>query len=172
MNTRYLLLVLITVFFTACNKSPLVINLSQEKIQKVLDKKFPYKKSTILAKVELTNPVVTIKNDKIFTNVSFNGSALNKVVRGQVSVSGRVAYKQKKKAFYLKDFEIINVTVENVKESKKDKVVGVVKTITSGYFASFPVYKLKKKNYKQNIARMLLKDVKTEGNNLVVKLAF
>ena len=150
----------------------MVIKLSQERIQKALNKKFPYEKNAIIAKIELTDPKVTIKDDKIFTEISFSGKALRKTVRGQVSVSGRVAYKQKKKAFYLKEFEVLQVDIDNVEEGKKDKVVSVVKAITSGYFASFPVYKLKKKNYKQNIARMLLKDVKTEGDKLVVKLAF
>ncbi|OJJ15978.1 hypothetical protein BKI52_34975 [marine bacterium AO1-C] len=172
MKKQYVLLLLVIIGLQACNKSPLVIRLSQEKLQKAMDKKFPYKKSALVAKIELTNPKLTIKDDKLFIDVLFNGYALTKSIKGEVNVSGKVAYKQEKKAFYMKDFHIHKVDIENIEGSKKDQIVGLLEKAVATYMASFPVYKLNKAKYKQNLARMLLQDVKTEGNQLVVTLGF
>lgn len=172
MKTSSVLLFLLAICFSACNKSPLVINISQEQIQKALDKKFPYQKNALLAKLALTDPKVSLSENKIFVDIAFEGKALKKSVKGQMSVSGRVAYKQEKHAFYLKEFDILKIDVANIEEAEKKKLVGILKKGIATYLASFPVYKLKKKDYKQNIASMLLKDLKTEGDQLVVTLSF
>jgi len=172
MKKQYALSFLMVIFLQACNKSPLVIKLSEEKLQKAVDKKFPYKKSALVAKIELTDPKLTIKEDQLFIDVSFNGNALTKSIQGKLNVSGKVAYKQEKKAFYMKDFHINKVDLENIEGSQKDRVVKMLEKAVAAYLASFPVYELKKSKYKQNLARMLLQDVKTEGNQLVVTLGF
>ncbi|WP_299454811.1 DUF1439 domain-containing protein [uncultured Microscilla sp.] len=163
---------LIVFCLSACNKSPVVIDISQEQIQKALDKKFPYQKNAIIAKVAFTDPKVSISANKIFVEMSFGGNAWKKSIQGQVGVVGRVAYKQDKKAFYLKEFDILKIDAGNVKEVEKQRLVKVFKKAMVVYLTSFPVYKLKKKDYKQNIARMLLKDLKTTGDKLVVTLSF
>lgn len=172
MKKTYVLLFLVAIYLSACNKSPLVINISQEQIQKGLDKKFPYQKNALLAKLELTDPKVSLSENKIFIDVSFEGTALKKSVKGQVSIVTRVAYKQDKKAFYLKDFDILKLDVGNASAIEKKKLTGTLEKGLAAYLASFPVYKLKEKDYKQNIASMLLKDIKTKGDQLVVTLGF
>lgn len=172
MKKQYLLLSFIALALSACNQAPLVIKLSQEKLQKTIDKKFPYKKSALVAKIELTDPKLTLKNDQLLIDVSFNGSALTKSIEGQLNASGEVTYRPDKKAFYLKGFHIRRVDLANITGQQKDRVVNLLDKALNAYLTSFPVYRLKKTKYTQNLARMLLKDVKTEEGQLVVKLGF
>lgn len=171
-KTSSLLFLLLVGLLFSCNKTPLKITITEQKIQKALDKKFPYKKNLVVAEIKAYDPHVHIKEHSIYVDLSFSGSALSKSVEGSVKVAGDVHYKQETKAFYLKDFEIVELNLSKGEGKQKNRVISALNKFLPAYFHSFPVYKLNSKKYKQNLARMLLKNIKASEQGLIVTLAF
>lgn len=172
MKISYPLLLLLIGLLSSCNKFPLKITVTEQKIQKVLDKKFPYKKDLVVAKIMAYDPHVHIKGHTIYVDVSFSGGILSKSVEGTLKVAGYIHYKQETKAFYLKDFAIIKLNLSKGEGKQKNRVVSALNKFLPAYLHSFPVYKLNSKKYKQNLARMLLKNIKASEQSLIITLAF
>jgi hypothetical protein len=96
---------------------------------------------------------------------------LDKEINGYFDLNGEIFYKPEKGAFYLHHFEIVDLVVNKANFSNKEKLKDVALNIVSNYLDNYPVYKLNPENFKQNIAKLLLKSVSVRDDNLAVLLS-
>jgi len=144
------------------------IHIPRSTIQKLLDKKFPYDKNAVIARFVLDSAQVYFKDKNIGMKLSYYGNFLNKEVSGIVDFKGSMTYKSETGAFYLSDFDIVDIRVNQANFSHKGKLRQTVRQITNNYLSTYPVYRLNQKDFKQNITRFLLKKVRIQGQNLIV----
>ncbi len=81
-------------------------------------------------------------------------------------------YKPGKTSFYLSDFEIVQLTMNNETISENDKAMGIISLVVKNIFEDYPIYKLKQDDYKQNLARLILKSITVRDNDLVLWISF
>lgn len=155
----------------SCDKPVVELKLTSGEIQSVIEKKFPYEKNLIIAKLKLLNPVITLKDDMVHYKLDIKFNALSETVVGDFDAAGKLSYNRSRKAFYLKNVQVKSINIEEVNEKYRDKVVSAVNNILNNYFEDFPIYRLKEADYKQNIAGMFLKEVKTENDYLLIRLS-
>jgi len=156
--------------FVGCGKFQKEILISKDQIQSALDKKFPYDKNAIIARLTLDSTKVYFKGKNIGFKLSFYGNFLSKEIKGIVDFNGNIFYRHEKGAFYLKDFEIAQIAVNEANFSQKGKLEATVLKIVKNYLDDYPVYRLNQDDFKQNIAKLILKDISVQGENLSILL--
>jgi len=163
-----LILSLVLGLAQSCDTFQKDIIIPQSKIQEEMDKKFPYDKSIVIARLLLDSPLVYFKGENIGMRLNYYGNFLNKEVKGVVDFNGQIVYKQDKGAFYLSDFSIVEIAVNEANYSDQEKLKTAVSNITTNYLNDYAIYRLNQKDFKQNLAKLLLKDIKINGNTLVI----
>jgi hypothetical protein len=61
--------------------------------------------------------------------------------------------------------------MNNKSRLEKDDLMGLISSIMNSVFKDHPLYKLNQDDYKQNLAKMVLKSVTVRGNDLVLLLS-
>ena len=169
---RAALFIVITIFFLGgCGGFEKEVLIPRETIQKMVDKKFPYRKDALIAKIGLDTPLVYFKDEDIGLRLNYSANLLDRKISGDIDFRGRIYYEPEKGAFYLKYFEIAEIKVEESDFSDKDKIKPILSEILNSYLENYPVYKLDQKDFKQNIAKLLLKSVSVKGDNLSLLLS-
>ena len=169
---RTALFLIMTIFVLGgCGGFEKEILIPRETIQKMVDEKFPYQKDALIAKIGLDTPLVYFKNEDIGLRINYSAQLLDKKVSGDIDFRGRIYYKPEKGAFYLKDFKITEIKVEESNFSDKEKIKPILSEILNSYLENHHVYKLDQRDFKQNIAKLLIKSVSVKGDNLSVLLS-
>ncbi len=158
-----LCLSIFSIFFN-CSKFRKEIKIPQETIQKALAEKFPYDKNAVIARITLSEPKVYFKDSCIGIQMMYVGNFLEKEVAGDIDFNGHIVYEEG--TFYIANFEIVNFTVDEKEFTSKGKLKKVVIKIIKNYIDGYPVYRLKQSDFKQNLAKLLLKDITFEGDNI------
>ncbi len=115
-------------------------------IQSKIDKKFPVTKNFLLAKVTLSNPKVSFKDEKMYIETNYSTSILAEGNRGKLYLSSGIRYDKEKEEMYLVDLSIDKMTDEKGKEIVDSKAASTVKTLIVNYVEMNPVYKVKEDN--------------------------
>lgn len=165
----YLLLLLISLI-SGCGKFEKWINIPKDQIQQAINKKFPYDKNLVIARFKLDSPEIYFKETKIGLKLKYYGNFLNKELEGLVDFNGELIYNQEKGAFYLRNFEIIEISVNESNFSSKDKLKKTILNLLNNYLDDYPVYKLKQSDFKQSIAKLFLKNIVVQDAGLSILL--
>jgi hypothetical protein len=151
------------------------VSLTESQIKTAIDKKFPLvKKHLKVFEVTYSNPTVILETGSDKVKVSLDAVAhllLEKAqLRGSAIATTRVAYDKSSGAFYLEDATIESLKIPGLSE-KWAKIAAELGTLgTREYLNRYPVYRLKQSDFKQNLAKCLLKDVKIMDKKLVLTL--
>jgi hypothetical protein len=163
--------VLLFVFF-GCKGIDKEVIISKSTIQKMIEKKFPIERESPLAQIKLFSPQVFFDNDSIGINIQFSVVLLVKNLDGSVSFKCKPVYRPENTSFYMSNFELTYITMNNVNSfTGKDRLMGIISTIVNSLFIDIPIYRLNPSDYKQNLGKMLLKDVSVRGDSLVLLLS-
>lgn len=166
LQTTKLLLVISVVISTYCGKFQKEIFIPRTLIQDTLEKKFPYDKSAIFARLTLSEPFSYFVDTCIGIKLKYRGTFLDKEINGNLDLKGSIKYEKGK--FYLENFEIVELTMDEKEFDSKGKLQKIIFNMINNYFECFPVYTLKQTDFKQNIAKMLLKNITVNGDSLCV----
>ena len=164
------ILTFVLIAIASCGQFQKEIFISKAQIQEMIDKKFPYDKNMIIARLTLDSPVVYFKEKNIGLKLNYYGKFLEKEVKGFIDFNGQLLYKQEKGAFYLSDFNIVDIAVDNSAFSNDDKFKTTVSTVATKYLDKFPVYKLDQNDFKKNLASLLIKNVRAQNEQLVITM--
>ena len=154
-----------------------VVHLSEEQIQEKLEARLPLSKSYLfIIRVTLSNPRVELENGTrrvnagldIRFNVTINDNP--KPIGGTVDVSGGVRYVAEKGQFFLVDPVVERLNVQGIAEKYTNKVNKALSMALAEYYESHPIYTLSAVDAKQVVARMVLKKVNIDNEELVVTL--
>jgi hypothetical protein len=161
---------IVLVILSKSGKFEREIVISQAQIQEIVDQKFPIEKNLGFAKINLESPSIYFKNENIGIRLNYSGSILKKSASGVVDINSQIIYRQDKGAFYLSNFNIDEIAINEASFSDKEKIKTTVSNVLSFYLDDYPIYTLKQKDFKQNLAKLLLKDVKVQGDALVLTM--
>jgi hypothetical protein len=163
------LLVACALFGAACGYRKDVV-VSREKMQGLLDKKFPVEKDIVVAKLKLETPKVYFRGDNIGMSLRYAGSFWGKSATGQVTFDGQLDYKPEKGAFYLSNIAIGELGVNENDFADKEKLKGKMLAVLNAVLPHIPVYSLDQKDFKHQLAKLLLKRLHVEGENLILTM--
>lgn len=160
------MLVSFALLFGGCGVFKKEIVIPKTTIQDAMDKKFPVEKTTLLAKVKLTDPTFYFVDSSLGIILKFWADALGKEMIGMVDVNTQVRYDNG--SFYLSKLEIPKIYIDEKEVDQDGKVAKIILSILRNYIEKYPVYKLKQTDFKQNLAKLLLKDITVDGDSLKV----
>ncbi len=150
---------------------------TEPQIRDQLSQKLPLEKTYLfIFSVILDNPRVTLINGSnrvnagmdVVLNIKFGSEPLP--LGGTIDVSGGLRYSRKESAFYLEEPIIENLGIQGVPEKYSEKVKQVMELALAEYFSKRPIYTLKADDPAKSVAKILLKDVVVENQELVVTL--
>ncbi|MFP4616010.1 MAG: DUF1439 domain-containing protein [Thiohalorhabdus sp.] len=154
-----------------------VVRLTEPEIQKQLDEQLPLTKTyLVIIEVTLNNPRIDLVEDsdrvRAGLDVEFNitGYQGSKPLEGTVDATSGIAYRAEEGQFYLSDPVIEALKVQGISEEYMDKAKKALTEALAEYYKDQPIYTLDPEDRKQAVARMVLKDVRVEGEELVLTL--
>jgi len=151
-----------------CEKFQKDIFIPRITIQEAIEKKFPYDKNALIARTILTDPEIYFQDSSIGARFKFWANFLEKEVNGKLDLNGNIKYEKGK--FYLTDFNVVNFSIDEKEVSGEKKLVKIIHNLIINYIDKYPVYTLKQSDFKQNLAKMLLKDLTVKGDSLCVTI--
>jgi hypothetical protein len=156
------------------DKGP-VIAISAEQIQKRLDKKFPIKKKyLVVLELTLADPVVALTEGS--DRVGFGVSAETNVIvnaedlEGQAHMTSAIRYNREDGALLLADPRVERLTISLLPEKYEDGVREAASLAAHEFLDEYEIYRLDQSDFKQKIAKFVIKDVVVEDGML--KIAF
>ena len=142
----------------------------RDQLQQKVAAKFPLKKKKKLTLVTLSNPQVLLAagSERLGIGMDVKVSTLGKKLKGHVEVDGDIRYNPDKGEFSVVDSRIRKLDIAGVAARKLGPIETVVKALAKRYMSDIPVYKLDQGDFKQNVAKLLLKSVTVEDGRIVV----
>lgn len=168
MKKLFVSLLILLLFFTGCLNFEKEIIIPKSKIQSMIDKKFPYELNVVIATAELNSPKIYFQGSNIGMKLNYSGTFLDNKVNGVIDFNGEILYRPEQGAFFLNNFNIVDISINDSNFKGIDKFKSILVGVVNNYLKNYPVYKLKPKNFKQKLAKLFLKEVKTQGGQLLL----
>jgi len=156
-----------------------VIRIPEIQIQHKLSDKLPITKTYwLIFSVTLDNPRVDLIEEngrvKAGLDITLNIKIgkLKQPLEGSVDASGQLKYEPTNGQFYLADLVIERLDLQGVPDKHINKVSKAVSKALSEYYSTHPVYTLKSSDVKQAAAKLVLKNIIVDRDELVVTLGF
>ena len=159
---------LISLAILNCEKFKKDVFIPRTTIQSAIEKKFPYDKSAIIARTTLTDPEIYFSDSAVGVKLKYWANLLEKEINGKLDLNGVIDYRKGK--VYMKDLEIVELTMEEKEFDSKGKLIKIFKSMLNNYLDCYPVYTLDQSDFKQNLAKMLLKDITIKGDSLCITI--
>ncbi len=154
-----------------------VYQFPEAQIHEMLSTRMPFEKTYFfIFTVVLDNPRVDLVNGSDRVNAGLDVTLNIKVdnepepLGGTIDVSSGLAYSPDEGAFYLVDPVIESLGVQGIPEKYADRTRQVLARAISEYYAVQPVYRIRADDPARAAARLLLKRVVVENQELVVVL--
>ena len=147
------------------------VRLTADDIQQFLRKQLPASASKFLVTATVTSlQVEFIENEngvvvRSDVEVSLVGQPL---LRGYAIVSGQIRYASPTGEFFLDRASVVMIAIEGLPDSARGTVEEVTGKCIEGYLASQPIYRLKQSDFKQSLAKLVLKSVRTYSGRLEI----
>jgi hypothetical protein len=153
-----------------------VIEITEEQIQEKLDAQFPISEEYLLIfRLTLADPEVALEegSDRIglgvsaFTNVRVDDEELT----GQANIATKIRYNPQKGSLHLVDPQVENLTISLLPEKYEDAVMLAAGVSTNKFLDDYEIYRLDQSDFKQRMAKLVLKDVVVKDGVLRVTLS-
>jgi hypothetical protein len=141
-------------------------------IQRMAEKRFPVKKHTTGADVELSSPEVFFQGNDIGISLRYGARLLMGELKGDIAFTCRPVYRPEDRSFYMSDFTITRITVDGAGGLENDNIRGWISSALNGLFRDHALYTLKQDDFRQDLAAMVLKEVTVRGDDLVLRISF
>jgi hypothetical protein len=147
------------------------VRVSRDKIQNLLEKKFPIEKDVVLAKLTLHSPKVIFHGgNQIGLRLQYDAGLLGKHAVGEVAFHGPPVYRSEEGAFYLSALTIDELTINDDSLSHKEKLRARISSVLDAVMPHVPLYHLRQQDFKHKLAKLLLKQVRVEGDELILTM--
>ncbi|MBN2310460.1 MAG: DUF1439 domain-containing protein [Candidatus Hydrogenedentes bacterium] len=163
-------LLIVVPVLAGCGSVQKEIAIPKSTIQEMVDAKFPYDKNVVVARFTLRSPEIYLAEPNIGMKLAYSANFLSKKISGTVDFNGQIVYKAEEGAFYLSDFDIVEIAVEQANFSDQAQLKDAIHEVVNNYLDGFPVYRLNPDDFKQNLSKLLLKDVRVHGDDVIVVL--
>jgi hypothetical protein len=153
----------------------IVVELTPEQIQEKLDSKFPISKRYLLVlNLTLADPRVALTegSDRVgfgitaTTNVRVNENDLT----GDAYVTSRIRYYPEEGSLRLVDPRVEEFTISLLPPEYEDEVLAAADLATQEILTDYELYRLDQADFKQRIAKLVIRDVVVQGGRLRITL--
>jgi len=147
------------------------VRLSADDIQQFLRQKLPVSVSKFLVTATVTSVQVEFiesENGVVVRPDVEVGLIGQRLLRGYAIVSGQIRYAQPTGEFFLDQAKVVMIAVEGLPDSARPMVEEVAGKCIEGYLATQPIYRLKQSDFKQSLAKLVLKSVRTYSGRLEI----
>ena len=174
MKTSVVFLILTTPLLVTsfgCRPIPRQVRLSKSRIEKIINRNYPLTRKNALGKITLHSPTVYFtQNNRIGTVVAYRGTFMGISLQGSVNFNGTVYYNKNNFSFYLAKIEILDISINNSQFSNRSNFSKFILDIVSHVVEKYPMYRLDPNDFRQNLAKIYLKEVRIKGERLVLIL--
>lgn len=144
-----------------------------DELQEKIGQQFPIERKGALAKIELRRPKVVLHKDKqrIGLRVDMKiAPPLGKKYSGQMEFDAGVAYRPERGEFFLVDAQVRHFQLDDVPKIYQDMVRGLANETLKRYLEDLPIYKLDDNDFKESVAKLMLKSAAVKKGKLVLEL--
>ena len=162
--------VLACAFSSGCGVT-YTITLTAADLQQTLHHKLPASQSKLLVTATLRTLDVEFMESghRILLRPEVDLSmAGQSALLGRAVVVGQIRYASETGEFFLDQPKIADVAIEGLPESLRPTAEELVARCAEGYLATTPVYRLKQGDFKQSLAKLVLKSVGTRNGRLEI----
>ncbi len=176
-SSAFVLLISVSVVYFYFSGKEFVVRISEQTIQEKMAEKMPLSKIYFyIFQVTFDNTRVDLSNGSdrvnagmdVILNIKLANE--NKPLGGSIDISGGIRYFPEEGQFYLAKPKIEDLSIQGVPEKYADKVRTVLGKALAEYYLKHPIYQFKSKNIKQSAAKLILKKVTIENQELVLFL--
>lgn len=163
---------LIAAAFQGCAVLPSTMTLSESELQRKFDERFPTDDPVSKFGVELTHPIVRLREDTDRVYLSMDAAIALPLVRnfpGKTEISGKVRYDPGRTRLYLDDPKIERLDVPGV-DAIYEVLLSEMTNLAARFLLSVPLYTLRDdKVFKEGYARKNLTSVEVKNRTLLLK---
>lgn len=171
------LIIGITVAFLVLKGKEFVLRIPENDLRSKMEEKLPFTKTYLLIfSVTLSNPRVDLidgtnrVNAGLDVRLNIKFRETDREFGGKVDISGGIQYNPDTGEFYLLDPVIENLSIQGIPDKHINKANSSVSKALGAYYKDHPIYTLRSTDVKKATARLLLKSVIVENEELVVTL--
>jgi hypothetical protein len=160
----------------SCNDSALRKELvfPAEELQQKIAKQFPIERKDQFAKLQLANPQVLLQqgDERIGMRMDLviEPPFIKKQCAGEVEFDAEVEYKPARGEFFLVDARVRHFNLIDVPKKYQTLAQGLVNQVLKRYLDELPVYTLDGDNFKESLAKLVLKKVQVKDGKLVLEV--
>ena len=144
---------------------------TKEDLQSKLTKKFPRKEKHPLMSVTFSNPEILLEPGAHVMGIQLDvkmAPRLGKQLMGRVLAEGEIEYRPQHGEFFIVNPKLRKIEFENLKEKYEKDVRSISDRIVEQYLSEVPVYRLDQRDFKQKVAKLVLKSVEIKDGKLVI----
>lgn len=147
---------------------------TRAELQQELQTRMPLVQRTGLFDLTLSDPVVELKaleqRLQIRTAVLVS-TTLGGAIRGEVTVDGKLRYKNSNHSFYIDEPKIQDLQVDGMPEDLQAQLKLLAQDLLLHSLTDKPIYRLKDDNVQEALARMMLKSIRIEEDSVLASLS-
>jgi hypothetical protein len=146
------------------SREGVIIEITAEQIQEKLDAKFPIsKRYLIVLNLTLADPEVALREGS--ERIEFGVSAITNVrverqdLKGRAHITAAIRYDPKEGALFLVDPQAEDLTISLLPEKYEGDIIEAANLAARELLKDYEVYRLDPSDFKQALAKLVLKDV-------------
>ena len=142
----------------------------RQQLQEKVAAKFPLKKRKALIATTFSKPRVILAEgaERMGIALAIEVSAPGVKYGGEIEADGEIHYRPRRGEFSVVNCRIRRLEVEDLPEKYQKLVHTLAEKVVELYLSDLPVYRLDQGNFKQSLAKLVLKSVNIENGQLVV----
>jgi len=149
------------------------MRVSESQLQQELDKRMPLAQQRGIFTLTLSEPVLTLLKNTQRAQIRAQALLVTSIglqSQGMITVNGKIRYEKDNYSFYIDDPEVTELDLEGLAPSLRPQLISIAQNAIAPEIKNKPVYTLSDQEMTQAMARMMLKDVRIEGNEVVLEL--
>lgn len=157
---------------TGCANA-LTYQMTQQELQTKVEKSFPLQKETPFAMLTFSSPRVVLKSENNRLGVMMNvlaESAGKTLGKGTGMVDGELEYVAASGEFRLRNPKVNDLVIDGLSPNANTLLQGVASDALARMMPVIVVYKLDEKEFRQSMAKRMLKSIRVESGRVVAEM--
>lgn len=151
--------------------SDLTLTFTREDLQQRVAAKFPFDQKLLFITVTYSNPDVILNDSSDRIGIALDATAKlagDQLVKGHAAGDWQLRYEPSEGALYVDDPKIEKIEIGGLSPSTQEQIGRIAKPLMEEYLRRVPVYRLKPGDFRQDMARSVLKSVSVKQGKLYV----
>ena len=165
---------LATQLLMGCSQETVVIRLEQAELQQRLSAQFPITATKFFVKLTLKDPILQLNPTSNQVGLRLTATVAPPVLAqeftGRVSAKGELFYNRDERAFYIRDPQIVDLTIDDLPAKYSKGAKDALGVLTRETLSRTPIYQLEGRNLKEVAAAHVLRKVEVKNGTLEAEL--